>query len=77
MWNLSFVLALKHRSIAFKVFYTVRSFITFNELFMAPGYELGEDSIYHIRNSDETQDKSALDKSTLFKKRGGDELGDK
>ena len=71
MWNLSFVLALKHRSIAFKVFYTVRSFITFNELFMAPGYELGEDSIYHNRNSDELRTKVLSIKACCLKNGGG------
>ena len=35
-----------HRGAAFKAYYVIRSFITYNGIFMAPGYELGEDTIW-------------------------------
>ena len=41
MWNLAFVLTLKHRYIAFKLFYMIRSFITYKGIFMALGYDRG------------------------------------
>ena len=31
---------------AFKVYYVIRSFISFNGIFMAHGYDLGSDSIW-------------------------------
>ena len=31
---------------AFKVYYVIRSFITFNGIFMAHGYDLGSDNIW-------------------------------
>ena len=46
MWNLAFSLTIQHRAAAFKVYYTVRSFITFHGIFMAGGYDLGEESIW-------------------------------
>ena len=43
MWNLAFSLAVSHRVVAFKVYYFIRSFITWNGFFMGPGYECGSD----------------------------------
>ena len=42
MWNLAFFFTIKHRVAAFKAYYAIRSFITFNGIFMGPGYDLGE-----------------------------------
>ena len=46
MWNLAFSFTIKHRAAAFKAYYAIRSFITFHGIFMGPGYELGEESIW-------------------------------
>ena len=46
MWNLAFCLTLKAKVPAFEVYYKVCSFITFNGIFMAPGYDLGKKSIW-------------------------------
>ena len=46
MWNLGFVLAVKHPAIAFGTFRRIRSFVTFHGVFMGPGYDLGEESIW-------------------------------
>ena len=48
MRNLSFSLILKiqHPVAAFKVYYTIRSFITFHGIFMVKGYEHGEENIW-------------------------------
>ena len=46
MWNLAFSLTIQHRGAAFKAYYTIRSFITFHGIFMADGYDLGEDSVW-------------------------------
>ena len=43
MWNLAFSLTINHRSIAYDLYYAMRSFITFHGIFMAPG--LGTNSI--------------------------------
>ena len=45
MWNLAFFFTIKHRAAAFKAFYSIRSFITFNGIFMGPGYGLGDKSV--------------------------------
>ncbi|MDC3321141.1 hypothetical protein OAV88_00910 [bacterium] len=45
-WNLAFCLALRTKVPVFKVYYKVCSFITFNGIFMAPGYDLGKKSIW-------------------------------
>jgi hypothetical protein len=45
-WSLAFCLTLKAKVPAFKVYYKVCSFITFNGIFMAPGYDLGKKSIW-------------------------------
>ena len=46
MWNLEFVLAVKHPAIAFGTYQRIRSFVTFQGIFMGPGYDLGEGSIW-------------------------------
>ncbi len=48
MWNLAFFFTLKHRVAAFKAYYAIRSFITYNGIFMGPGYDLGDESIWRI-----------------------------
>ena len=48
MWNLAFSLTIQHRAAAFKAYYTIRSFITFHGMFMANGYDLGEESVWNI-----------------------------
>ena len=48
MWNLALVLAVKHRAIAFRTYHMILSFITFHGIFMGPGYDLGEGSIWKI-----------------------------
>jgi hypothetical protein len=45
-WNLAFCLTLKAKVPAFKVYYKVRSFITYHGIFMASGYDLGDESIW-------------------------------
>ena len=46
MWNLAFCLTVRTKVPAFKVYYKIRSFITFNGIFMAPGFYLGKESIW-------------------------------
>ena len=46
MWNLACVLAMKHPEIAFGTYQRIRSFVTFHGIFMGPGYDLGEGSIW-------------------------------
>ena len=46
MWNLAFCFTITHRAASFKAYYSIRSFITFHGIFMAPGYEMGEDSVF-------------------------------
>ncbi len=46
MWNLAFSFTIKYRVAAFKAYYAIRSFITYNGIFMGPGYDVGEDSIW-------------------------------
>ena len=45
-WNLAFCLTLKAKVPAFKLYYNVCSFITFNGIFMASGFDLGDESIW-------------------------------
>ena len=52
MWNLGFVLAVKHPAIAFRTYHMILSFITFRGIFMGPGYDLGEESIWKIVDPD-------------------------
>ena len=46
MWNLGFVLAVKHPAIACGTYHMIRSFVTYHGIFMGPGYDLGEASIW-------------------------------
>jgi hypothetical protein len=46
MWNLGFVLAVKHPAIACGTYHMIRSFVTYHGIFMGPGYDLGEGSIW-------------------------------
>ena len=46
MWNLGFVLTVKHPAIAFRTYHMILSFVTFHGIFMGPGYGLGEGSIW-------------------------------
>ena len=46
MWNLACVLVIKHPAIAFGTYERIRSFVTFHGIFMGPGYDLGEDSVW-------------------------------
>ena len=45
MWNLVMVLHEWHGGNGLAVYEIVRSFITFNGIFMGPGYELGDQSL--------------------------------
>jgi hypothetical protein len=47
-WNLAFCLTLKYKVAAFKAYYSIRSFITYHGIFMASGYDLGEESIWNM-----------------------------
>ena len=46
MWSLAFSLIIQRREVAFKVYNTVLSFITFHGIFMAKDYFLGENSVW-------------------------------
>ncbi len=46
MWDLAFFFTIKHRVAAFKAYYAIRSFITFNGIFMGPGYGIGDESVW-------------------------------
>jgi hypothetical protein len=46
MWDLGFVLAVKHPTIAFTTYQRIRSFVTFHGIFMGPGYCLGKGSVW-------------------------------
>ena len=52
MWYLAFTLAMKCRVAGRRAFYVIRSLITFNGIFMAPGFDLGKGSLwrFHIQN---------------------------
>ena len=47
-WNLAFFLTLKYKVAAFKAYYSIRSFITYHGIFMASGYDLGDESIWKM-----------------------------
>jgi hypothetical protein len=47
-WNLAFCLTLKYKVAAFKAYYSIRSFITYHGIFMASGYDLGDESIWKM-----------------------------
>ena len=49
MWHVAFLFTAKGgrvNAIAFKLYHTVRSFVTYRGIFMAPGYDLGRDSVW-------------------------------
>ena len=47
MWNLAFSLTIAFGGApAFKLFYTIRSFITYHGIFMGPGYDIGDKSVW-------------------------------
>ena len=46
MWNLAFSFIFMYRVAAFKAYYAIRSFITFNGIFMAREYALGEGCVW-------------------------------
>ena len=47
LWNLAFFFTIKHGgACAFKTYGTIRSFITFHGIFMAPGFDLGVESVW-------------------------------
>lgn len=49
MWKLAFLFTIKYGGVsAFKTYYTIRSFITFHGIFMGPGYDLGQKSIWKL-----------------------------
>ncbi len=47
MWNLAFISVSKYQAAGRRVFSVIRSFITFNGIFMAPGFDLGEGSLWY------------------------------
>ena len=49
MWDLAFFFTWKYRVAAFKAYYKVRSFVTYNGIFMGHGYDLGEGSIWRTK----------------------------
>ena len=56
MWNLGFVLAVKHPAIAFRTYQRIRSFVTFHGIFMGPGYDLGKESIWRLLIASESSE---------------------
>jgi hypothetical protein len=46
MWGLGFALAVKHPAIAFGAYRRISAFVTFHGIFMGPGYNLGEKSVW-------------------------------
>ena len=56
MWNLAFSFTIQHRAAAFKAYYAIRSFITFHGIFMAPGYGIGEESIWKSEEEEDEDD---------------------
>eukprot|EP00938_MAST-03A_sp_MAST-3A-sp1_P005542 g5542.t1 len=46
MWNLAFALVKTHPVIACKAYYTIRSFVMYRNIFMAPAFGLGDYSIW-------------------------------
>ena len=46
MWALAFALVTKDRVTAYKIYYMVRSFVTYHGILMAPGFDLGAQSIW-------------------------------
>ena len=59
MWNLAFFFTITYRGAAFKAYYAIRKFITFNGIFMGPGYDLGDGSIWRQDEEDSSLEDSA------------------
>jgi hypothetical protein len=76
-WNLAFCLTLKYKVAAFKAYYSIRSFITYHGIFMASGYDLGDESIWkkEVHEEDESESDEG-DESESSKKLVGEELDD-
>ena len=53
MWNLGFVLAVKHRSIAYRTYRRICSFVTYHGIFIGHGDSQGEGSIWNKLVGDE------------------------
>ena len=51
MWYLAFTLAMKCRVAGRRAFYVIRSLITFNGIFMAPGFDLGKGSLWRFHTN--------------------------
>jgi hypothetical protein len=56
-WNLAFCLTLKYKVAAFKAYYSIRSFITYHGIFMASGYDLGNESIWRKKSNVEVSER--------------------
>ena len=56
-WNLAFCLTLKAKVPALKVYYKVRSFITYHGIFMASGYDLGNECIWRKKSNIEVSER--------------------
>ena len=63
MWNLAFFFTITYRGAAFKAYYAIRKFITFNGIFMGPGYDLGDESIWRRVEEDSSLEDSEEDSS--------------
>jgi hypothetical protein len=70
-WNLAFCLTLKAKVPAFRVYYKVCSFITYHGIFMAPGYDLGDESIW--KKEVDEEDESESDEGDESESDEGDE----
>eukprot|EP00938_MAST-03A_sp_MAST-3A-sp1_P000617 g617.t1 len=46
MWNLALSFTIKHRAVAFRMYYKICSYITFHGIFMGLGYGLGKGSVW-------------------------------
>jgi len=54
MWDLAFLFTIKHGGASgFKSFKVIRSFITHKNIFMAPGFGLGDRSVWNIAKREE------------------------
>jgi hypothetical protein len=56
-WSLAFCLTLKAKVPAFKVYYKVCSFITYHGIFMASGFDLGNESIWRKKSNIEVSER--------------------
>jgi hypothetical protein len=52
MWNLAFCMTKKIKGVAFKAYYMISSFISFNGIFMAPGFGVGKGSIWKLSSAE-------------------------